>query len=227
MLTCQVCVLRVDAVDFGWVVPICTINYTSRYLLNTVALPVCLIGLVATTWAFNGDAEPLPGQDIGVLHDEMKANKRADYYFAFFLSCECTVMLWQQLISIYLTLQAICRLRVADPTMTQTFFGHFSCRRISTVLSVLHTDYDVLCYEGSQWWILAVVSVLGLLVVSIGFPVGMALWMRHTMSAEMHKVRHKGKGRAIAYRDFRRQFSYIAVSQSRVLLALCCCFSLV
>ena len=103
--------------------------------------------------------------------------------------------------------------------MTQTFFGHFSCRRISTVLSVLHTDYDVLCYEGSQWWILAVVSVLGLLVVSVGFPIGMALWMRHTMSAEMHKVRHKGKGRAIAYRDFRRQFSYIAVSQSRVLLA--------
>ena len=87
--------LRVDAVDFGWVVPICRIEYTSRYLLNAVALPVCLIGLVATTWAFNNDAEPLPGQDIGVLHDEMKANKRADYYFAFFLSCECTVMLSQ------------------------------------------------------------------------------------------------------------------------------------
>eukprot|EP01043_Picozoa_sp_COSAG02_P082071 COSAG02_NODE_20378_length_834_cov_1.156463_1_plen_251_part_00 len=68
----------------------------------------------------------------------------------------------------------------------------------------------MLCYEGSQWWILTGISILGLLLVSIGFPLGMALWMRSTMSAELWKVRHEGKGRAVAYRDFRRKFSYIA-----------------
>ena len=96
--------------------------------------------------------------------------------------------------------------------MTQTFFAHFSCRQISETIYVLHSDYDVKCYEGSQWWALAVVSAFGLVVVSIGFPVGMALWMRNTMSEELRKVRYEGKGRSVAYRDFRRKFSYISVS---------------
>jgi hypothetical protein len=188
------------------------------------------------TWAFHKGADP-SGKDANGIHDcddavdtivdidsdnEMKANKRADYYFAFFLCCEYRTPHWHadlvwpmlgpNLLSGSLSSRD-CHVRVADPTMTQTFFGHFSCRQISEKIYVLHNDYDVNCYEGSQWWTLALVSTFGLVVVSIGFPVGMALWMRNTMSEELRKVRYEGKGRAVAYRDFRRKFSYISVSR--------------
>jgi hypothetical protein len=115
-------------VDFSWVTPICSINYTSRYLLNTVALPFCFIGLVMVTWAFHKGADP-SGKDANGIHDcddavdtiadidsdnEMKANKRADYYFAFFLCCEYRTPHWHA-----------CRLSVADagsqPAVGQPF----------------------------------------------------------------------------------------------------------
>ena len=63
----------------------------------------------------------------------------------------------------------------ADPTITQTFFGHFNCRALSDTFSVLEKDYSVEC-SGTRWWLLAVLSALGILVVSIGFPVGMFVW---------------------------------------------------
>ena len=40
---------------------------------------------------------------------------------------------------------------------------------------MLEKDYSVEC-SGTQWWVLAVLSALGILVVSIGFPVGMFVW---------------------------------------------------
>lgn len=94
--------------------------------------------------------------------------------------------------------------------MTQTFLNHFNCRTISEQSSVLRKDYDVECSE-SSWYGLAVVSVLGLAIVSIGFPVGMAVWMQKVMTVELRKVRHEGKSNALAFRDFRRKFSYISV----------------
>ena len=103
----------------------------------------------------------------------------------------------------------------ADPTMTQTFFAHFNCRQLSETDSVLRTDYDIKC-SGSLWWILSMVSALGIVVVSVGFPVGMALWMRREMSNEMWMVRHGGKGRAAAYRDFSRKFAYMSVSDKNL-----------
>ena len=98
-----------------------------------------------------------------------------------------------------------------DPTMTQTFLGHFNCRDVSDQESVLQKDYDVQCGAPS-WWIMAAVSIVGLAVVSIGFPVGMAVWMRAVMADEERKIRLEGKDRAAAYRDFNRKFSYISVS---------------
>ena len=35
--------LAIFGFDFGWVVPICTVNYVSKYVLNTLVLPVCLL----------------------------------------------------------------------------------------------------------------------------------------------------------------------------------------
>ena len=95
--------------------------------------------------------------------------------------------------------------------MTQTFFNHFNCRQLSEQISVLRKDYDFECAGGS-WLVLAVVSVLGLTAVSIGFPVGMAMWMRRRMTEELHKVKFEGKSPAVAHRDFRREFSFISVS---------------
>ena len=109
-----------------------------------------------------------------------------------------------------LRMHLLARTYLADPTMTQTFFAHFSCRTVSEMNSVLRKDYDVEC-TGSSWWILALISTLGATVISVGFPLGMGLWMRRDMSKELRKVRHEGKGRAAAYRDFRRKFSYISV----------------
>jgi Ca2+-binding EF-hand superfamily protein len=39
--------------DFGWVFPVCRVNYYERFLLNAVVLPVFLMGLVKLTWAMN------------------------------------------------------------------------------------------------------------------------------------------------------------------------------
>ena len=63
----------------------------------------------------------------------------------------------------------------ADPTITQTFFAHFNCRQLSDTFSVLDKDYRIEC-SGTMWWTMAVVSALGILVISIGFPVGMFVW---------------------------------------------------
>eukprot|EP01045_Picozoa_sp_COSAG04_P045160 COSAG04_NODE_15687_length_523_cov_1.412736_1_plen_65_part_00 len=59
--------------------------------------------------------------------------------------------------------------------MTQSFFAHFNCRALSAQLSVLDNDHGVEC-SGTQWWMLAVLSALGILIISIGFPVGMFVW---------------------------------------------------
>ena len=63
----------------------------------------------------------------------------------------------------------------ADPTITQTFFAHFNCRHLSDTFSVLDKDYRIEC-SGTQWWAMAGLSALGILVISIGFPVGMFVW---------------------------------------------------
>jgi hypothetical protein len=62
-------------------------------------------------------------------YDEAKASRRSDYYFAFFL---------------------------CYPSMTQSFFNHFNCRRLSPTLWVLQKDYSEQCYEG--WYVAAVLT---------------------------------------------------------------------
>ncbi len=65
--------------------------------------------------------------------------------------------------------------------MTQAFFKHFRCRRLSPDLRVLESDYTILCAPdvdefawddvNSQWWLLAIISVVGLTFLSVGFPI--------------------------------------------------------
>jgi hypothetical protein len=49
----HIAVLKVFAFNFGWVVPVCKVDYVKRYCLNVVALPLTLMSLVALTWATN------------------------------------------------------------------------------------------------------------------------------------------------------------------------------
>ena len=113
--------LKVFAFDFSWVVrlsssplrtrhqlprpltgtsalcaqvPVCEVSYPITFLLNTVLLPLTLIGLVASTWATNKRADaktPVQTKDTTDDYDELRASKYSDYYFAIFLSCELRV----------------------------------------------------------------------------------------------------------------------------------------
>lgn len=104
----------------------------------------------------------------------------------------------------------------ADPTMTQQFFGHFNCRRLSEYILVLHKDYETECWaDNTTWWILAAMSAIGLLGVSLGIPIGMWLWMRSVMQEEVKNIHEKTKSRPRAFRDFRDKFSYITVCRHR------------
>ena len=82
-----------------------------------------------------------------------------------------------------------------------------------------------------MWWTMAVLSVLGILVISIGFPVGMFVWcvygrakpafsldaclpcvgrMRRVWTKQMSAGRRGEKSRVVAQRDFRRKFGYMS-----------------
>ena len=197
--------LQVFSFKFDWVLPVCEVDYVQRFFLNTVVLPTFLLSLVAVTWAMNRKSDD-EANEAREDFDETKASKRSDYYFAFFLSY---------------------------PTITQTFFGHFNCRHLSDELSVMEKDCElqerylpsafwgcaymrvdvttdsVLC-SGTQWWLLAVFSAAGILFISIGFPVGMALWMNRYWVKHMRKVRLGEKSRVVAQRDFRRKFGFMS-----------------
>ena len=113
---------------------------------------------------------------------ELIHSKRTDYYFAFFL---------------------------CYPTMTQTWFDHFDCRRLPD-MHVLHADYDIQCFEGVQWWLLAFMSAAGLILVSFGVPCGLYAWMRWHWKAQMSLVKTEQKPCALAYRDLRQKYAFIA-----------------
>ena len=88
-------------------------------------------------------------------YDEAKASRRSDYYFAFFL---------------------------CYPSMTQSFFNHFNCRRLSPTLWVLQKDYSEQCFEG-WWWIFALFSALGLAVI---LGLGRIVALHYRLSTSYH-----------------------------------------
>ena len=82
--------LSVFAFDFGWLVPVCTVDYSSKFLLNTVVLPTTLLSLVALTWKMNSEDRHAGSEAATDADDfdEARQSRRADYYFAFFLCCK-------------------------------------------------------------------------------------------------------------------------------------------
>ena len=198
--------LQLFAFNFAWVVPVCEISYVTTFLSNTVVLPGCLFLLVAATWRFESGGNDQQQQaskgtdgtddDNDVEAQEKRIDKYADYYFALFL---------------------------CYPTQTATFFNHLKCRSLGPLaqdgttpdsngeqqqLYVLERDYEVVCYEGSWWW-LAGFSVLGIVLISVGVPLGMFIWMRRKMRKEMQIVKREQKSKVFAYRAFHRKFGYM------------------
>jgi Ca2+-binding EF-hand superfamily protein len=119
--------------------------------------------------------------------DERKANIHSDYYFAFFL---------------------------CYPTMTQTFFSHFNCRSLSDERKVLEADYSIECAtastEDGMWWLfVALLSAVGIALVSIGVPVLMWWKMRSFFKEKQDQTRQLRISQVVAYRDFHRQFGYV------------------
>lgn len=85
--------LDVVQINVGFIAPICDVGYTTRFLLNIVALPLSLVLLVSATWATNKGLETeatagtnVSGQGKGSgtqresAAEERKSSKRADYY---------------------------------------------------------------------------------------------------------------------------------------------------
>ena len=64
----------------------------TKFLLNTFVMPLLLLALVRATWTSSSREEktsPHPdGGDAQDLEKETRANRRGDYYFAFFLTCK-------------------------------------------------------------------------------------------------------------------------------------------
>ena len=113
--------LNVFAFNFASVFPVCDVSYVQTCILNTVVLPVFLLGLVAITWA------KAAGYDEYVVH------RREDFYFAFFL-CYPTVSP-NRSFEVASWLMVVC-----DPVlqMTEQFIDHFRCRTLSDdLLSLL------------------------------------------------------------------------------------------
>eukprot|EP01043_Picozoa_sp_COSAG02_P021539 COSAG02_NODE_1096_length_14601_cov_185.142946_12_plen_125_part_00 len=74
---------------------------------------------------------------------------------------------------------------------------------------MLEADYSIQCWTGSSWWFVAFLSALGALVVSIGAPGALYLYMRRDMNQQLEQADHLKKSRVVAYRDFHRSWGYV------------------
>ena len=102
----------------------------------------------------------------------------------------------------------------ADPTMTQTFFSHFNCRTLSDERKVLEADYSIECVTAStsdgMWWlVVAILSLVGIIFVSIGVPVFMWWKMKRFFQEKQQLTKQLKISQVVAYRDFHRQFGYV------------------
>ena len=77
--------IQVFSFNFSWIVPVCEVGYVQTFVLNTLAYPMCLVFLVAATWACNP-----PSKDAYAAETDRERTMvwRSDMYFALFLSCE-------------------------------------------------------------------------------------------------------------------------------------------
>lgn len=82
---CSRLLSQVFSFNVGWIMPICEVNYTESFILNTVIMPLTGMALVALTWAMDTGSSPdeenqaLPDADADA---KMRSRaKRADYYF--------------------------------------------------------------------------------------------------------------------------------------------------
>jgi len=71
------------------------VNYYSRFVANTLGGPVVLLGLVAARWAMDKPSvqsfDSLSPGELARRNQERRTRQKSDYYFAFFVVCECSL----------------------------------------------------------------------------------------------------------------------------------------
>ena len=69
------------------------VDYYSRFITNTVVGPAVLLTLVTATYAIDKKPRPnlemLSPSELTRRDQERRTRQKSDYYFAFFLVCEC------------------------------------------------------------------------------------------------------------------------------------------
>ena len=65
--------LQVFSFKFDWVMPVCEVDYSARFFLNTVVLPASLLSIVAGTWAMDRKQAEGEERDGEEGYDEAKA----------------------------------------------------------------------------------------------------------------------------------------------------------
>ena len=70
------------------------VDYYSRFVTNTVIVPAVLLALVTATYAMGKTPTPsvesLSPSELARRIQERRTRQKSDYYFAFFLVCECS-----------------------------------------------------------------------------------------------------------------------------------------
>jgi len=69
------------------------VDYYIRFVTNTVIVPAVLLALVTATYAMDKTPAPslesLSPSELRRRDQERRTRQKSDYYFAFFLVCEC------------------------------------------------------------------------------------------------------------------------------------------
>ena len=77
---------------------------------------------------------------------------------------------------------------------------------------MLDADYEIHCFTDdmtSLWWVIAVASAVGLVVVSLGLPLSMYYIMRRDWQRKLRRVRQQSLSMPAAYRQHGQKFAYI------------------
>ena len=89
------------------------VDYYSRFITNTVVSPVVLLTLVTATYAMDKKRRPnletLSPSELTRRNQERRTRQKSDYYFAFFLVCECLRLISLSIVDLPKSSQLHCR----------------------------------------------------------------------------------------------------------------------
>ena len=78
------------SIDLSLFIPCLGVDYYSKFVGNAFITPICLLGLVALSWALDKppSMEALSPSALAQRLQTRRTSQKSDFYLAFFLSCE-------------------------------------------------------------------------------------------------------------------------------------------